>query len=153
MLCVCCVLCALFVLLVYKFAVVTPTPPPPPSQQTTNFLLQQENTRQQHTIYSRWVPSSAAYVFSPARYRSASLARACIYTSPLHLHRLTQLPPQITSVFRTIGSAIMAVISAIGAAVKAVVDGIVSLFAIVIGCLTCGTCGGRSRRVRTTSRV
>ena len=45
----------------------------------------------------------------------------------------------------------MAVISAIGVAVKAVINAIVSLFGIVISCLTCGAVG--SRRKRTVSHV
>lgn len=58
---------------------------------------------------------------------------------------------QIQSIFAAIGSAIMAVISAIGVAIKAVVNAIVSLFGIVISCLTCGGVG--SRRKRTVSHV
>jgi hypothetical protein len=48
----------------------------------------------------------------------------------------------------------MAVVNAIAAAIKAVINAIVSLFGIIISCLTCGK-GGRRRGATThhTSRV
>ncbi|CBX92987.1 hypothetical protein LEMA_P038880.1 [Plenodomus lingam JN3] len=60
----------------------------------------------------------------------------------------------IKSIFRTIGNCIMAIVNAIAAGLKAVINAIVSLFGIIISCLTCGR-GGGGRRTRTThtSRV
>jgi hypothetical protein len=62
--------------------------------------------------------------------------------------------PQIKSIFRTIGNCIMAIVNAIAAGLKAIINAIVSLFGIIISCLTCGRGGGR-RKTRTThtSRV
>ncbi|KAF2708294.1 hypothetical protein K504DRAFT_434635 [Pleomassaria siparia CBS 279.74] len=61
----------------------------------------------------------------------------------------------IQSIFRTIGNCLMAIVNAIGAACTAVINAIVSLFGIIISCLTCGRGGGRRRGVKThhTSRV
>jgi hypothetical protein len=57
-------------------------------------------------------------------------------------------------VFRTIGNCIMAIVNAIAAGLKAIINAIVSLFGIIISCLTCGR-GGGGRKTRTThtSRV
>jgi len=52
----------------------------------------------------------------------------------------------IRSVFQTIGSILMAIVNGIGRIITAIVNGIVSLFDIVIGCLTCHRMGGRRRR-------
>jgi hypothetical protein len=48
----------------------------------------------------------------------------------------------------------MAIVNAIAAGLKAIINAIVSLFGIIISCLTCGRGGGR-RKTRTThtSRV
>lgn len=48
----------------------------------------------------------------------------------------------------------MAIVNAIAAGLKAIINAIVSLFGIIISCLTCGR-GGRRRGARTThtSRV
>ena len=61
----------------------------------------------------------------------------------------------IKSVFRTIGNCIMAIVNAIAAGLKAIINAIVSLFGIIISCLTCGRGGSRGRKTRTThtSRV
>lgn len=45
----------------------------------------------------------------------------------------------------------MAVVNGIGAILKAIINGIVSIFDIIISCLTCGRGGGR--RSRTTTHV
>jgi hypothetical protein len=55
-------------------------------------------------------------------------------------------------VFRTIGNVIMAIVNAIAAGIKAIINGIVSLFAIIINCLTCGKSGKRTKTTHT-SRV
>jgi hypothetical protein len=46
----------------------------------------------------------------------------------------------------------MAIVNAIAAGIKAIINAIVSLFAIIISCLTCGK-GGRRSRGTHTSRV
>ncbi|KAH6855182.1 hypothetical protein B0I37DRAFT_49974 [Chaetomium sp. MPI-CAGE-AT-0009] len=51
----------------------------------------------------------------------------------------------IQSCVRTIGRTIMAVINGIGGIIMAIVNGIVNFLSIVVGCLTCNTCGGRRR--------
>jgi hypothetical protein len=60
---------------------------------------------------------------------------------------------QIKSVFRTIGNCIMAIVNAIAAGLKAIINAIVSLFGIIISCLTCGRGGGGRKRTTHTSRV
>ena len=40
----------------------------------------------------------------------------------------------------------MAVVNGIGAILKAIVNGIVAVFDIIIGCLTCNRSGGRRHR-------
>jgi hypothetical protein len=64
---------------------------------------------------------------------------------------------QIKSIFRTIGNCIMAIVNAIAAGLKAIINAIVSLFGIIISCLTCGRGGGRRSGMKTrtthTSRV
>ncbi|EXJ94934.1 hypothetical protein A1O1_00052 [Capronia coronata CBS 617.96] len=57
-----------------------------------------------------------------------------------------------TSICRTIGSILMAIVNGIGAILTAIISGIVSLFDIIISCLTCGR-HTRSRRTHTTSTV
>lgn len=52
---------------------------------------------------------------------------------------------QIQSCFRTIGRTIMAIINGIGGIIMAIVNGIVNFLNIIVGCLTCNTCGGRRR--------
>ena len=52
---------------------------------------------------------------------------------------------QITSIFRTIGACLMAIVNGIGAVLQAIIGAIVSLFDIIISCLTCGRGGGRRR--------
>jgi hypothetical protein len=49
----------------------------------------------------------------------------------------------------------MAIVNAIAAGLKAIINAIVSLFGIIISCLTCGRGGSRGRKTRTThtSRV
>ena len=39
----------------------------------------------------------------------------------------------------------MAIINGIGSLIMAIVNGIVSFLNIIVGCLTCNTCGGRRR--------
>lgn len=59
---------------------------------------------------------------------------------------------QFEAIFRTIGQCILAVVHAIGAVLQAILNGIISLFDIIIGCLTCQGVRGR-RRHRTTATV
>jgi hypothetical protein len=40
----------------------------------------------------------------------------------------------------------MAIINGIGSIITAIVNGIVHFLDIIVGCLTCNTCGGRRRR-------
>jgi hypothetical protein len=40
----------------------------------------------------------------------------------------------------------MAIINGIGGILTAIVNGIVRFLDIIVGCLTCNTCGGRRRR-------
>lgn len=47
----------------------------------------------------------------------------------------------------------MAIVNGIGSVIMAIVNGIVSLFNIIISCLTCGRGGGGRRTRGTTSRV
>ncbi|KAE9980060.1 hypothetical protein EG328_009070 [Venturia inaequalis] len=58
----------------------------------------------------------------------------------------------IKSVFQAIGRCIMAVVNGIGAICMAIINGIVTVFDVIIGCLTCNRAGGRRRRA-TTSHV
>ncbi|KAL2133335.1 hypothetical protein VTI74DRAFT_2530 [Chaetomium olivicolor] len=58
----------------------------------------------------------------------------------------------IESCFRTIGRTLMAIVNGIGSIIMAIVNGIVNFLDIIIGCLTCNTCGGH-RRHRTTGRT
>ncbi|KAK0615798.1 hypothetical protein B0T17DRAFT_459893, partial [Bombardia bombarda] len=51
----------------------------------------------------------------------------------------------IQSVFRTIGRTIMAIINGIGGILMAIINGVVSFLGIIVGFLTCNTCGGRRR--------
>lgn len=84
--------------------------------------------------HSRWVPSFLAYVpllTCPSTY--ASTSADC---------------PQIQSVFRAIGSCLMAIVNAIGSVLHAIINGIVTVFDVIISCLTCGYCG-RKRRGRS----
>ncbi|TPX13896.1 uncharacterized protein E0L32_005596 [Thyridium curvatum] len=62
---------------------------------------------------------------------------------------LGALYTQIESVFRAIGSALMAIVHAIGAIIMAIVNGVIAVFDTIIGCLTCHRMGGRRR---TTGR-
>ncbi|GAB1312134.1 hypothetical protein MFIFM68171_02344 [Madurella fahalii] len=55
----------------------------------------------------------------------------------------------IQSCLRTIGRTIMAVINGIGGIIMAIVNGIVRFLDIIVGFLTCNTCGGRHRRHTT----
>ena len=59
---------------------------------------------------------------------------------------------QIASIFHAIGACLMGIVNTIGAVCKAIIDGVVTLFDVIISCLTCGGCGGRRRRTRR-SRV
>lgn len=65
----------------------------------------------------------------------------------------------IEAIFRTIGNCLMAIVNAIGAVLTAIINGIVTLFDIVISCLTCGHSGRRRTRMTgghrhtTTSRI
>ncbi|KAK3991140.1 hypothetical protein QBC44DRAFT_53788 [Cladorrhinum sp. PSN332] len=52
----------------------------------------------------------------------------------------------IQSALRTIGRTIMAVINGIGNIIMAIVNGIINFLGIIVGFLTCNTCGGRRRR-------
>ncbi|KAI0003912.1 hypothetical protein F4779DRAFT_621661 [Xylariaceae sp. FL0662B] len=53
----------------------------------------------------------------------------------------------VESVFRTIGSVIMAIVTGIGSILQAIIGGIVAFFDIIVSFLTCGYC----RRHRTTT--
>ena len=55
---------------------------------------------------------------------------------------------QIKQLFRAIGQCIMTIVNAIGAILHAIVNGIVSLFDIIISCLTCGKAGKRRTRAQ-----
>ncbi|OJJ97507.1 uncharacterized protein BO95DRAFT_467107 [Aspergillus brunneoviolaceus CBS 621.78] len=57
----------------------------------------------------------------------------------------------IQSVFHAIGACLMGIVNTIGSVCKAIIDGIVTLFDVIISCLTCGYCGNR-RRTRTHGR-
>ncbi|KAI1320159.1 hypothetical protein F5Y16DRAFT_405707 [Xylariaceae sp. FL0255] len=63
----------------------------------------------------------------------------------------------IESVFRTIGSVLMAIVNGIGSILMAIINGIVAFLDIVISFVTCGYCGGGRRgggtRTHRTSRV
>ncbi|CAJ2503819.1 Uu.00g112130.m01.CDS01 [Anthostomella pinea] len=63
----------------------------------------------------------------------------------------------IQSMFRTIGSVLMAIVNGIGSILTAIINGIVAFFDILITFLTCGYCGKKRRAGRshgaTTSRV
>ncbi|KAK9327626.1 hypothetical protein V1520DRAFT_357758 [Lipomyces starkeyi] len=59
----------------------------------------------------------------------------------------------IASIFEAIGTALMAVVNGIGIVLQAIIGGIVSLFDIIISCLTCGSMGRRSTAATTTSMV
>ncbi|KAJ5368139.1 uncharacterized protein N7496_007899 [Penicillium cataractarum] len=58
----------------------------------------------------------------------------------------------ITSVFHAIGRCLMGIVNAIGSILRAILDGIITIFDVIISCLTCQGCSGR-RRHRTRSRV
>jgi hypothetical protein len=49
----------------------------------------------------------------------------------------------------------MAIVNGIGAILQAIISGIVTVFDVIISCLTCGYAGrmGRGRRHRTTTRA
>ncbi|KAI1755730.1 hypothetical protein F4782DRAFT_527091 [Xylaria castorea] len=49
----------------------------------------------------------------------------------------------IQSIFRTIGSVLMAIVNGIGSILTAIISGIVAFFDILITFFTCGYCGGR----------
>ncbi|KAK4236329.1 hypothetical protein C8A03DRAFT_35773 [Achaetomium macrosporum] len=57
----------------------------------------------------------------------------------------------IESCLRTIGRTIMAVINGIGSIIMAIVNGIINFLDIIVGCLTCNTCGGRRHRTAGTT--
>ncbi|KAI1424572.1 hypothetical protein F5Y12DRAFT_715146 [Xylaria sp. FL1777] len=68
----------------------------------------------------------------------------------------------IESIFRTIGSVLMAIVNGVGNILHAIISGIVSFFDIIISFLTCGYCGrrrrmgvsrGRRHHMTTTSRI
>jgi len=63
---------------------------------------------------------------------------------------------QIQTVFRSIGSVLMAIVNGIGSIIMAIVNGIVTIFDVIIATLTCHRCGGRRRggagRTRATRR-
>ncbi|KAI2819364.1 hypothetical protein CBS63078_1072 [Aspergillus niger] len=46
----------------------------------------------------------------------------------------------ITSIFHAIGACLMGIVNTIGAVCKAIIDGVVTLFDVIISCLTCGSC-------------
>ncbi|KAK4189249.1 hypothetical protein QBC35DRAFT_494170 [Podospora australis] len=52
----------------------------------------------------------------------------------------------LQSALRTIGRTIMAIINGIGNIIMAIVNGIINFLGIIIGFLTCNTCGGRRHR-------
>ena len=58
----------------------------------------------------------------------------------------------IQSVFRTIGSVLMAIVHGIGSIIMAIVNGVIALFDIIISTLTCHRMGGRRRKVGGTRR-
>ncbi|KAI1504885.1 hypothetical protein F5X99DRAFT_370202 [Biscogniauxia marginata] len=49
----------------------------------------------------------------------------------------------IQSIFRTIGSVLMAIVNGVGNILHAIISGIVSFFDILISFLSCGYCGRR----------
>ena len=59
---------------------------------------------------------------------------------------------QIQSVFHAIGACLMGIVNTIGAVCKAIIDGVVTLFDVIISCLTCGYCGRRRRGTTRTRR-
>ncbi|KAK4162053.1 hypothetical protein QBC43DRAFT_291403 [Cladorrhinum sp. PSN259] len=58
----------------------------------------------------------------------------------------------IQSALRTIGRTIMAVFNGIGSIIMAIVNGIINFLNIIVGFLTCNTCGGRRRHTTGTTR-
>ncbi|KAI5921887.1 hypothetical protein F4810DRAFT_315057 [Camillea tinctor] len=58
----------------------------------------------------------------------------------------------IQSLFRTIGSVLMAIINGIGNILHAIISGVVTFIDILISFLTCGYCGGRHRSTTGTRR-
>ena len=75
---------------------------------------------------------------------------SCVRSLPLHLHLYMNVQiltkKQIAGVFRSIGACLMGIVHAIGSICMAIINGVVSLFDVIITCLTCGYCGGRRRR-------
>lgn len=57
---------------------------------------------------------------------------------------------QIQSVFRAIGSCLMAIVNAVGSILHAIISGVVTVVDVIISCLTCGYC---SRRKRTRAAI
>jgi len=47
----------------------------------------------------------------------------------------------------------MGIVNAIGSILRAILDGIITIFDVIIGCLTCQGCSGRRRRRRTRAVV
>ncbi|KAE8388258.1 hypothetical protein BDV23DRAFT_159653 [Aspergillus alliaceus] len=58
----------------------------------------------------------------------------------------------IQSVFHAIGACLMGIVNTIGSVCKAIIDGVVTLFDVIISCLTCGYCGRRRGGTRRTRR-
>ena len=72
---------------------------------------------------------------------------------PVQPHPLTT--SQIESIFRAIGAVLMGIVHAVATIIFVVVDGVLALFDIIVGCLTCqrggmghgrGWSGRRARR-------
>ncbi|KAK4133333.1 hypothetical protein BT67DRAFT_382717 [Trichocladium antarcticum] len=51
----------------------------------------------------------------------------------------------IKSALRTIGRTIMAILNGIASIIMAIVNGVVSFIGVIVGFLTCNTCGGRRK--------
>ncbi|KAI0201755.1 hypothetical protein F4808DRAFT_459523 [Astrocystis sublimbata] len=58
----------------------------------------------------------------------------------------------VQSVFRTIGSVLMAIVNGVGSILQAIISGIVTFLDIIISFFTCGYCGGRRKRTGGTRR-
>ncbi|OJJ43863.1 hypothetical protein ASPZODRAFT_43872, partial [Penicilliopsis zonata CBS 506.65] len=54
----------------------------------------------------------------------------------------------IESIFHAIGACLMGIVNAIGAVCRAIIDGIVTVFDVIISCLTCQSCRGGGMRRR-----